>query len=70
MALLTANTIADLGLAQLMAAGSVRGDFWYRMPAILVLNWKSRLRMTETLLQPVDRVVRLKIGGVRCPSAR
>ena len=27
VALLTANVIADLGLAQLMAAGSVRGDW-------------------------------------------
>ena len=27
MALLTANVIADLGLAQLMAVGSVRGDW-------------------------------------------
>ena len=42
VALLTANVIADLGLAQLIAAGSVRGD-WEPCAGLFGSSWPSGL---------------------------
>ena len=53
VALLTANVIADLGLAQLMAAGSVRGDWELALvfsvvPSIGIIYGLALLRTTRT----------------------
>ena len=51
--LLTANVIADLGLAQLIAGGSVRGDWWLALafsvvPAIGIVYGLALLSTART----------------------